>query len=206
VLTADVTVVSCVYGPTFSRFAPRWSEYTTKMAPRPAAVVVASDRPHLVGGARVVVLDCPWKHPQAWYLNQAVAAAGTEWVWVVDIDDCVRPDGLAGIEDVKSDVWQTGYRTSDGVTYIPDVGAVEAEGNRLVGGSAVRVDAFRRVGGFRDVAYQDWDLWRRLRASGASFSFSGRVGFDYMRHPRARTATELAGRRDELIGEMLSAA
>lgn len=198
-----VTVVSCVYGPTFARFLPRWSEHVALLSPKPDAVIVAADWPHDVPGARVIASECPWRHPQAWYLNQAIAAADTEWVWIVDVDDCARPDGLAGLDQVDADVWQTGYLRSDGETYVPGPEALAAAGNMLVAGSAIRTKAFWDVGGFPDVAFQDWALWRKLQAAGARFAFSGRVNFDYMRHSHTRGATELtADRRAEHVQEM----
>lgn len=195
----SVTVVSCVYGSTFARFIPRWVEYVSKLNPKPDAIVVASDRPHKIPGAHVFVPPAAWNHPQAYYLNAAIAQADTEWVWILDIDDCAKPDALQGLERVDAGVWQMGYIRSDGEVYIPGPEALDAPGNMLVAGSAVRREHAR----FADVAYQDWHLWRRLQREGFEFAFSGRTHFHYMRHKYTRGETELGlDRRDELVEEM----
>lgn len=204
----SVTLVSCVYGGTFHRFAPRWLEYVRKLNPKPDEIIVAGDAfiPIPTPGVFTYV-DCDWKHPQAFYLNHAISKAKTDWVWILDIDDCAMPDALAGLDDVKADVWQMGYVRSDGEVYVPGETALVASGNALVAGSAIRTESFRRVGGFRDVAFQDWDLWSRLRENEASFAFSGRTHFHYMRHQYTRSATELTpDRREEYVAEMRHAA
>lgn len=195
----SVTVVSCVYGTRFWGFVERWWDAVEKLDPAP-------DDVRLVKGG-----ECPWRHPQAYYLNQAIAESGTEWVWIVDIDDIAHPDALAGLDDVDADVWQMGFDRSDGETYVPPPLSngeyLASPRNVYVAGSAIRVEAFRAVGGFRDVALQDWDLWRRLAVHGARFQSSGRTHFRYMRHALTRGATELTmDRRGEHLEEMLSVA
>lgn len=194
-----VTVVSCLYGDTHDRFADRWGRALEGLTVKPAEVIVAADKLRDVPGATVLApvsgMACPCQHPQAYYLGQAVWWVDTEWVWFLDIDDIAFPDALEGIEDVAADVWQLGYLRSDGETYIPpQLSAAEvlaAERNPFVAGSCVRTEAFRRVGGFRDIALQDWGLWRALAAAGASFQSSGRAHFHYMRHPETRGEREL---------------
>jgi hypothetical protein len=206
--TVNVTVVSCVYGPRFDRFIPGWAEAIAALDPAPEAVIVASDRPRVIPGVTVIEPVCTWRHPQACYLQAAVSWATTEWVWIVDIDDLALPDGLAGIEAVGADVWQMGYLASDGAHHLPpSVAAAEylAEaGNPYAAGSAFRTAAFRAVGGFTDVAFQDWSLWRRLATAGATVEASNRTHYRYIRHPRTRSAVELtAGRRAEHVAEMI---
>jgi hypothetical protein len=193
----SVTVVSCVYG-SFDVFVPRWKQAIAMLDPAPDDVIVASDK---------INRSCPWKHPQAWHLNAAIFAAETDWVWIVDIDDCALPEALDGLDQVAGDVWQMGYIRSDGrEIHIPNESALTAEGNLLTAGSAVRVDAFHRAGGFPDVAFQDWALWRRLQAIGAKFEFSGRTHYRYMRHGATRTETELFPKlRQAHIDEMMEA-
>ncbi len=187
-----VAVVSCVYGG-YRDFVPRWWEAIQTLNPPPDQVIVASDRLHAQPFSQVVK-PCTWAYPQAFYLNAAVTAADTDWVWVCDIDDYAMPDALQGIDDVDADVWQMGFKRSDGEVYIPpQLTAAQylgMETNVFVAGSAFRVDAYRRAGGYRDVAIQDWGLWCVLAAHGATFESSGRAHFHYMRHPRTRTETE----------------
>lgn len=192
----DVTVVSCLYGDTHDEFEERWWEAVSALSPSPREVVVATD----------CVMD-GWSHPQARHLNVAVEEVETEWTWFLDIDDLAFPDALEGLEEVAADVWQLGYLRSDGETYIPpQLTAAEvlaAERNPFVAGSCIRTEAFRRIGGFRDIALQDWGLWRALAAADATFQSSGRTHFHYMRHPNTRGEVELGlGRRPHHMHEM----
>lgn len=196
----DVTVVSCLYGDTHDEFADRWADALLAMTERPAAVIVGADHElfaseRLGQGATFVSSDCTWRHPQAYYLNKAADFASTEWLWFLDIDDIAFPDALEGLDQVDAEVWQLGYLRSDGETYIPPQLTAEevltAERNPFVAGSCVRTLAFNWVGGFRDIALQDWGLWRALAAADARFQSSDRAHFHYMRHPNTRGEVEL---------------
>lgn len=209
----SVTVISCLYGDTHDRFVPDWTLGVESLRPFPGGMtIVATDRRRDVLGAHVVESHewGDWKHPQAYYLQQALELADTEWVWIHDIDDVARPDALKGIRRVDADVWQFGYERSDGEVYIPPqlhAGQVlDSERNPFVAGSCVRTAKLREVGGFPDVALQDWALWRRLALAGALFQSSDRVHFDYRRHDEARGERELtAPFRKNDMKEMLDA-
>lgn len=197
-MNAPVTVVTCVYGDRgYERFISQWEHAIKALDPRPDAVLAVCDRNYPIGCAHVFCADCTWQYPQAFYLQQAVSLAMTEWVWIVDIDDLALPDALAGIDDVDADVWQMGFHRSDGVTHIPPrlTGAdyLMSLRNVFAAGSAFRLEAFNRAGGFPDIAFQDWGLWRRLARSGATFESSARAHYRYMLHDDARTAVELVG-------------
>lgn len=208
----SVTVVSCAYGLRYARFVPRWDESVAKLNPAPAEVIIAADRPHAFASIdTVVVSKCDWQYPQAFYLNRAIRCANTEWVCVVDIDDFPMADALAGLEHVEADVWQMGFVRSDGEVYVvPQLTNDEylaSDGNPYVAASAFRRQAFDSVGGYRDVAFQDWDLWRRMAAAGKTFQSSGRTHFHYRRHPYTRGATELRPEvREQHMREMELAA
>lgn len=206
----SVTVVSCLYGGWYGRFARRWAEAIENLQRRPDRVVVAADDLYDIPGATVVESYCGWRYPQAYYLDRAIRLAHTEWVWIVDIDDIALPDGLAGLADVEADVWQMGFHRSDGETYVPpqltQQQYLDSDRNVYTAGSAFRVDTYRAVGGFRDVALQDWALWRSLAAAGATFQASDRAHYEYMRHDRTRGETELTMvARVEHIAEMEAA-
>lgn len=192
----SVTVVSCVYGKNgFGAFIPRWIEAVDKLDPAPDRVIVASDEMYMVpGDVDILRLRCTWQYPQAYYLAAAIRLVDTDWVWVVDMDDYAMVDGLAGIDEVAADVWQMGMKTSSGEVYVPPQLTADEylalDHNPFVAGSAFRVDAYRRAGGYRDVAIQDWGLWLALAASNASFQSSGRTHYHYMRHPLTRSETE----------------
>lgn len=180
----SVTVVSCVYGD-YNRYLPTWGAAVRGLEPKPDATIVHTDWD----------VPCDWQHPQAFYLQKAIEKADTEWVVISDIDDLPHTDALAGLEDVQADVWQMGFDRSDGERYIPPTLTPEEvlamDRNVLVGSSAIRTEAFHAVGGFPDIALQDWGLWRRLARAGYTFESSGRTHFRYMRHDQARGTVEL---------------
>lgn len=208
--TVSVSVVSCLYGENgYERFVTRWAEHIAALNRRPDHVIVAADRAcGLPAFVKAIVKPCPWLHPQAFYLNEAILAAPTEWVWIVDIDDRAMPDALDGIDQVAADVWAVGYQCGT-ETYVPPAMTADdvlaAKTSVIPAGSAIRKEAFVRCGGFRDVAFQDWALWRSLAEHGASFESSGRVQYRYRRHDLARTAVELtAERRAGHLAEMMA--
>lgn len=191
-----VTVVSCLYGNRgYDRFIHPWAEAIRGLDPAAIEAIVAADSPYYVPGALVIVSRCGWRYPQAYYLQQAITATRTEWVWIVDIDDLAIPDALEGIGDVTADVWATGYLRSDGELFTPPQLTADEyltlPGNPIAAGSMIRTEAFRACGGFPDVAFQDWALWQRLARRGASFKASTRAQYHYRRHEQTRTAVEL---------------
>jgi len=207
---APVTVVACVYGDRgYQSFVPRWFKAIGNLENPPAQVIIGADRFTYEASTEVVSENLHWTYPQAYYLQDAITNASTEWIWICDIDDLAMPNALNGIEDVTEDVWQMGYlRHPDELLYIPpqlSPGEVLAsEKNPFVAGSAFRRDAFEEVGGFPDVALQDWALWRRMAHHGMRFKSSGRAHFHYNRHLATRGHTELTlARRQQHIAEMM---
>jgi hypothetical protein len=180
-----ITVVSCVYGD-YERFVPAWDDAVRHLGPAPDCVLKWRD-PY---NARLA-----WRHPQAFMLQAAISEVETDWVVIADIDDQLHPDALAGLEDVTADVWQLGFDRSDGERYIPPTLTAEQvlamDRNVLVGSSAIRTESFHAVGGFPDIALQDWGLWRRMARAGMTFQSSGRTHFTYNRHDATRGAQEL---------------
>ncbi len=205
----SVTVVSCVYGRRFDEFIPEWLAAVQALDPQPDAVIVATDvAPRPIPGVTKVMGFGLWTHPQAFLLQQAIQHAETEWVWIVDIDDLALPDGLAGLDGVAADVWQVGY-VRDGKDYVPPALSgrtyLGEPGNPFTAGSMIRTKAFKAAGGFSDVAFQDWSLWRRLAKQGATFASSDRAHYVYRRHAATRSTLELtAARRGFHVEEMVA--
>lgn len=191
----EVTVVSCLYGDGFEEFVQDWACSVAALDPQPDRVIVGTDRPLNIDGAAILAGDCPWRYPQAFYLQLAISAVDTEWVWILDIDDLAMSDALEGLDEVFADVWQMGFLRSDGELYVPPrLTAAEYLGsprNVYTASSAFRTEAFRQVGGFKDVALQDWSLWRRITHAGLRFEPSGRAHYHYMRHRATRGDVEL---------------
>ena len=211
-MTADVTVISCLYGRTHDRFLWEWLAAVRKLDPAPVEVIVATDRyRHITDGALEVFRrrNDGSRYPQAFYLNRALDEVETDWVWIHDIDDLAFPDALEGVEDVDADVFQMGYERSDGVVYLPPTLSAEdvlaSLRNPFVAGSCVRTAALRAVGGFPDIALQDWGLWLQLARAGATFAASDRPRFHYRRHGATRGARELTlAEREAHMAEMES--
>lgn len=195
----SVTVVSCIYGNGYDKFIDEWAGAVEALDPVPDEVIVACDAQRFVPGAKVIVRPSSWQHRQAFYLQQAISNADTEWVWIVDIDDIALSDGLEGLDRVAGDVWQMGYRRTDGTVYAPEQLSgrdyLRLAGNPFTAGSAIRTDIFADVGGFSDIAFQDWGLWRNLAHLGAAFEMSGREHYVYRQHQQSRTTIELLADR-----------
>lgn len=194
----SVTVVSCVYG-NHERFEPDWQDAINRLDPQPDQVIVGTP------GSSYA-----WRHTQAWSLQRAIDYVVTDWFWICDIDDTVMPDGLQGLDEVAADVWQVGFHRSDGETYIPprmpNEQYLTLRTNPYVGSSMIRTEAFRAVGGFDDIAFQDWGLWRKLARAGATFDVSDRAHFHYTLHPQTRSETEFTREaRADQIAEMMEA-
>lgn len=205
----NVTIISCVYGDSHDRFVADWMAGIRRLNPQPHQVIVATDHPRKIRGAMVVRASGGWNHPQACHLERALRNVETEWVWIHDIDDYAFEDALVGLDGIHADVWQMGYERSDGVFYLPpNLSAeqvLESAANPFVAGSCIRTDALRSVGGFPDLALQDWALWRALARAEATFVASDRTHFYYRRHEQARGVRELtAAHRSIDMAEMLA--
>lgn len=209
-MTVDVTIISCLYGNSHDDYLGDWLAAVKRLDPAPREVIIATDRyRHLTDGVlEVFRRRNGWTYPQAFFLNAALAEVQTDWIWILDIDDVAYPDALSDIDEGTADVFQMGFLRSDGETHVPsplDLLQLD-ERNGLVAGSMVRTEAIRGVGGFRDVALQDWDLWSRLAEAGAFFAFSDRPRFLYRRHANTRGARELTmAERTRHMAEMEAA-
>lgn len=205
----NATVISCLYGDTHDQFVPRWTTAIEQLDPAPVEVIVGSDSARVIDGATVIHAgSCAWHYPQSFYLQAALEEVTTDWVWIVDIDDVAFHDALAGVCEIEADVFQMGYVRSDGEVYIPPVldrdEILFAPRNPFVAGSCIRTEKLRDIGGFPDVALQDWALWRQLARGGATFAASTRPRFGYVRHQDTRgrvelTATARQGHLDEMF-------
>ena len=112
-----------------------------------------------------------------------------------------------GIEDVESDAWILGYHRQNGEYYTaPQLTAseyLEQPGNPFPACSAIRRDSYLRAGGFPDVAFQDYGLWRRMAHVGMTFQASTRAHYRYSLHSGARSNVELLDdRRAAHMAEM----
>ncbi len=211
----NVTIISCLYGKTHSRFLPEWLAGIAAMDPQPAEVILSTDRCRFVPQVNSVChrMNGDWRYPQAFHLTKALGMVETDWVWIHDVDDIAFPNALESVDLTRAEVFQMGYERSDGEVYMPPALTAEeviaSPTNPLVAGSCVRTSALRSVGGFPDCALQDWALWLALAHAGARFVSSSWPRFHYRRHPQARGERELTMVERDLhmaeMGECLAA-
>ena len=105
--------------------------------------------------------------------NSAASNAETEWLIFLDADDELAPDyiekSLAGSGDIRRPSTLGIYE--DGSEDAQPVLIQETDlrtSNCIVIGAMNRKSFFDEVGGFRNFPIlEDWDLWRRMVASGA---------------------------------------
>jgi glycosyl transferase family 2 len=114
--------------------------------------------------------------------NGALDQVATEWVVHLDADDELEAgylDAMAtGSADVRAPSVRYVYGSRAEPPRMPTVWAHDHRceaaclswGNWLVVGALVRADLVRDAGGWHDYPWsEDWDLWVRCRAAGATF-------------------------------------
>lgn len=114
--------------------------------------------------------------------NMGLSQVETEWVCFLDADDELEPGYFDAMNGGTADVRAPRVRYGSGNSFgqpktlnvwgHSHVCTAECldDGNWMVVGSLVRADMVRAVGGWRDFSWsEDWDLWLRCRAAGATF-------------------------------------
>jgi hypothetical protein len=181
----DVTVVGCVWGE-YHQYVERWLTSIRACDPAPQRVILSSDRFIELPDVLVLVSENQGEHPHNARWNECVAMAETEWVAVLGVDDELLPDIFKDLPDC--DVYQVGYivpsrEIADHIP--PDYSAKqlrELEFNPTCHPSPFKKNVFDKVGGFRDVAFSDWALFRDMAWADAHFRSSGKFGYRYNWH------------------------
>jgi len=155
------------------------------LAAQPQQIVLVSDRIRSVpaGVTLRVVEPSKQKYPIPYYSNRAVEALDTDWCWNMDIDDLIRPGALWEITVVDAEVYAAGMRTSQGINHVPrgldSWRVLSSKANHVPAGSAFKKWLWEKVGGYPDIGFHDWGLWRLMAREGARFAVSGQVLYDY---------------------------
>lgn len=170
--------------------------------------------------------DVPWVHVHGATLadarNRAAAQAVTEWICVLDADDQLEPGYLdADPRDADVLIPRVRYVTGGRVRLLPTpishrvVGHSHPErctaeclddGNHIVVGAPIRRALFERAGGFREEpVYEDWALFRRLRAAGARFAYADGSVYRARINPRGRNHSLTPAERRRVFDEILAA-
>jgi hypothetical protein len=167
----------------YEEYIQEWFEAC--LVAQPDQIVLVSDRVRSVpAGVTLRVVEPPsQKYPIPYYANKAVEALDTEWCWNMDIDDLIRPSAFFEIRVVDAEVYVAGMRTSKGVNHIPkglDWWRVwDSKHNHVPAGSAFKKWLWEKVGGYPDIGFHDWGLWRLMARERARFAVSGQVLYDY---------------------------
>jgi glycosyltransferase involved in cell wall biosynthesis len=144
--------------------------------------------------------------------NRAAAAAHGELLALLDADDVWLPGRVRALQQAAAARPDLSVLTTDAVvvrdgvpdpqTYyatrdfpVEDQDLAVLRSSFIFGAGAVRTDAFRAVGGYRDGARaaEDWDLWLRLLLTGHRAGLVPEPLYEYRRR-----ADSLTGRRVDL--------
>jgi len=103
------------------------------------------------------------------------------------VDDRILPGMARLVDGVTAGVLQVGYIRSDGFQYVPPALApdeyLQWGGNPYVSGSPFTRAAFELSGGFPDIAWSDWGLWRRMARQRVEVASAGLVAYRYRWEP-----------------------
>jgi hypothetical protein len=182
-MVADVTIITAIYGDKYDQYIEGWSEAIDNLTIQPKRIICASDRLRDIRAERVVSQPAPgwvWKSP--WYWNSAAEMTDTEWIWVLDIDDRIKPDALEGLMEQTCDIWLMGMHTNGAEVYLPphltNEQIATAEHCYFCCGSPIRRSWWKQ-NRYRDLAFTDWAMWRTSAKMGASFAWANKMGYTY---------------------------
>ena len=182
-MVADVTIITAIYGDKYDQYIEGWSEAIDNLTIQPKRIICASDRVRDIRAERIVSQPAPgwiWKSP--WYWNSAAEMTDTEWIWVLDIDDRIKPDALEGLMEQTCDIWLMGMHTNGAEVYLPphltNEQIATAEHCYFCCGSPIRRSWWKQ-NRYRDLAFTDWAMWRTSAKMGASFAWANKMGYTY---------------------------
>lgn len=182
-MVADVTIITAIYGDKYDQYIDGWSEAIDNLTIQPKRIICASDRVRDIRAERIVSQPAPgwvWKSP--WYWNSAAEMTDTEWIWVLDIDDRIKPDALEGLMEQTCDIWLMGMHTNGAEVYLPphltNEQIATAEHCYFCCGSPIRRSWWKQ-NRYRDLAFTDWAMWRTSAKMGASFAWANKMGYTY---------------------------
>jgi hypothetical protein len=182
-MVADVTIITAIYGDKYDQYIEGWSEAIDNLTIQPKRIICGSDRLKDIRAERIVSQPAPgwvWKSP--WYWNSAAEMTDTEWIWVLDIDDRIKPDALEGLMEQTCDIWLMGMHTNGAEVYLPphltNEQIATAEHCYFCCGSPIRRSWWKQ-NRYRDLAFTDWAMWRTSAKMGASFGWANKMGYTY---------------------------
>ena len=121
-------------------------------------------------------------------LNELAEQVDTEWLFRCDDDDLFDPEHFATLAPAltrdRDIVWTwprvdpPGWIGERGLQVILPPQTL-MDRNWIASAAAVRVSLWRELGGLRDVANEDHDLWKRALEAGARFHLVPQVTWTY---------------------------
>jgi len=182
-MLADVTIITAIYGDKYDQYIEGWSEAIDNLTIKPKRIICASDRLRNIRAERIVSQPAPgwvWKSP--WYWNSAAEMSDTEWIWVLDIDDRIKPNALENLIEQTCDIWLVGIDINGTENYLPprltNEQIAASEHCYFCCGSPIRRSWWQH-NPYRDLAFTDWAMWRTSAKMGARFEWADKVGYYY---------------------------
>ena len=182
-MVADVTIITAVYGDKYDHFIDGWSEAINNLTIAPKRVICAGDRLRHINAEQIVSQPAVgWKWRSPWYWNSAARSTDTEWIWVLDIDDRIKPDALENLMEQTCDIWLVGMNVNGAENYLPprltNEQIASSEHCYFCCGSPIR-RLWWQKNPYRDLAFTDWAMWRTSAKMGARFEWANKVAYYY---------------------------
>lgn len=187
----SIGLITVAYGEMYRNLLPEWVNAVNSLSTAPEIISIVTD--NLVDATmKAFELEHPFitiqaddthkHHPQV-YANQAIEAIDTTWICRMDVDDKIYPHAFNELEQCETDVYCFGISINGERNLHPqNVTASEilkSSHNLLFAGSPFRREAWKNTMGYQDMLYDDWRFWRDLAETGATFTPSGTIDYEY---------------------------
>jgi hypothetical protein len=182
-MVADVTIITAIYGDKYDQFIEGWSEAVSNLTVEPRRVICAGDRLRDINAEQIVSQPAVgWKWRSPWYWNSAARNTDTEWIWVLDIDDRIKPNALENLMEQTCDIWLVGIDVNGTENYLPprltNEQIASSEHCYFCCGSPIKRSWWQK-NPYKDLAFTDWAMWRPSAQMGARFEWANKVGYYY---------------------------
>jgi hypothetical protein len=182
-VVADVTIITAIYGDKYEQFIEGWSEAVSNLTVQPKRVICAGDRLRDINAEQIVSQPAVgWKWRSPWYWNSAARNTDTEWIWVLDIDDRIKPNALENLMEQTCDIWLVGIDVNGTENYLPprltNEQIASSEHCYFCCGSPIKRSWWQK-NPYKDLAFTDWAMWRTSAQMGARFEWANKVGYYY---------------------------
>jgi hypothetical protein len=182
-VVADVTIITAIYGDKYEQFIEGWSEAVSNLTVQPKRVICAGDRLRDINAEQIVSQPAVgWKWRSPWYWNSAARNTDTEWIWVLDIDDRIKPNALENLMEQSCDIWLVGIDVNGTENYLPprltNEQIASSEHCYFCCGSPIKRSWWQK-NPYKDLAFTDWAMWRTSAQMGARFEWANKVGYYY---------------------------